>query len=159
MSNVIYEGDEEGFKKEFQSLIDVSRELMRDVFLSKMPEFDPLYLPFITGVSRYKHQGFREEQEVRILMSPLSELDLEEVKEKDPKSWDSHRHKTIKDVRFRENLSPYISLFDDVEELLPIERIIVGPHLNKELRKERLIRYLAMKNMKIDVSCSQTPLI
>ena len=54
-------------------------------FLGKMPEFDPLYLPFITGVSRYKHQGFREEQEVRILMSPLSQLDLDEVKEKDPK--------------------------------------------------------------------------
>ena len=84
MGNAIYEGDEEGFKGEFQALIDVSRELVRDVFLGKMPEFDPLYLPFITGVSRYKHQGFREEQEVRILMSPLSQLDLDEVKEKDP---------------------------------------------------------------------------
>jgi hypothetical protein len=158
MCDVVYEGDKEGFRKEFQALSDGSRELLRAVFLGQDANFEPLYLPFIVGVSRYKHQGFREEQEVRMLMSPASEMDVEEARKKDKKSWEPHRHKTIKKVRFRENFAPFISLFDDVAEHLPIVRIIIGPNPDKELRKERLIRFLAINNLRIDVSCSQTPL-
>lgn len=157
MSDVVYEGDEEGFKKEFQNLVDVSRNLIRSILLGIDANFEPLYIPFITGVSRYKHEGFREEQEVRILVSPLSRLDAEEVKRKDPKSWEPHAHKTLKEVHFRDNLSPYIALFGGEKESLPIERIIVGPHANKELRAERLKKYLAIKDISIEVSCSQTP--
>jgi len=158
MCDVIYEGDDEGFKREFAELIKTMDEVFPRIFNQKGPPYDALYPHFISSVSRYKHQGFREEQEVRILLSPVTQTAIERQKMTSPQKLEKSKQKVMKRIHFKEALVPYIKIFDQRRAKLPIEKIIVGPHADKEARRDRLIRYMELRRMDIDVSCSQTPL-
>ena len=67
--------------------------------------------------------------------------------------------KTEKRVYFRSGFTPYIAAFETVDDPLPITKIIVGPHLDKTIRQEKLERYLEISRLEIEVVCSETPLI
>jgi len=106
---------------------------------------------FFESISRYKHQGFKEENEVRIVCLPINmdEEFLNLCKEKEftpsPEKERKNRQKNGKTV-------PYIELFESPDIVLPIERIIVGPHVDKEYRAAFLRVMLRKTDIKITVS-------
>jgi hypothetical protein len=103
----------------------------------------------------YKHRGFKEENEIRIVVIQL------------PLKVDNHLKKE-KERLFRNKNgveTPYIELFRSykkffqVEEAksLPIEKIIVGPHKDKELRAANL--RVILRNTDIEVAVSDIPYV
>ncbi len=62
--------------------------------------------------------------------------------------------------RFRDKngiITPFIELFSSLNKPLPIEKIIVGPHKDKEVRADGLKAML--KNTDIEVTVSEIPFI
>lgn len=117
------------------------------------------YDPFIKCASRFKHGGFHEEKEVRIVAIPFDRNNLEEgnalellPRLKPPEHF----------IRDRKQV-PCIHLFDGItrrrEKNLPINRIIVGPHRDKEKRKRAVEILLDQHGLAIPVTVSEIPYI
>ena len=164
LADVVYSDDEERFKCEFTPQLDHLLGHMR-AMLRCIPsgELDPVVqndtkalAAFVSCISRYKHRGFKEENEVRICAYPAVHdegcLNLRKS--------DKDQLKPEKERKFRKTNGecvPYIELFDSLDQDLPIEQIIVGPHQNKEARVSALKVMLRGKN--IEVSASDIPFI
>ncbi|MHC4535410.1 MAG: DUF2971 domain-containing protein [Planctomycetota bacterium] len=106
---------------------------------------------FLKGIGRYKHHGFNEENEVRIVCLPMihNEENLRLAKK------GGSTLKPEKERKFRTKngkLIPYIELFNSTDIELPIEKIIVGPHKEKNERASDLRVMLRNKNIEITVS-------
>lgn len=164
LADVVYSDDEEGFKREFTSQFSHLHGYIGDMFrcfcngaLSPTVQNNRNALPAFLGcISRYKHRGFKEEKEVRIYAYPavhnesyrsLPIADKDQLKPEKERKF----HK-----RNGENV-PYIELFDALDEDLPIERIIVGPHRNRDARVSALRVMLGGTN--IEVTASDIPFI
>lgn len=127
----------------------------------QVPEnFEPIYEALTTLSCLYKDWGFHEEREVRIIAIPS--------------------HKTVKDAALL-NASrtppkipkafirdgcpiPYIELFNSAGSAanrltLPIKRIVIGPHREKQQRKEAVEIILSAKSIQAKVTVSQIPYI
>lgn len=81
---------------------------------------------FLSTACRVKHQGFREEREVRIIATPVERehLDAEVL-----------RDETNKPLKLSEHTErgPIIRLFQNLRtKKLPIKRIIIGPHREQD---------------------------
>jgi hypothetical protein len=160
LGDVIYEGQEELFTKEFKALIGAIEQAAPAILRGEQAEsIGLLFGPFVDAVSRYKHRAFSEEREVRLFMSPMDEPTLTSLKAETPPKITDDDARSLKQVHFKENLTPYIVLFEGINVKLPITRIVVGPHREKELRAQKIRRYLETKQLKIDVACSETPLV
>ncbi len=118
-----------------------------------------LYIPLIQCAYRFKHWGFREENEVRII-SVLPGKELAEA----------HRaHAPGVTMKPRWNFIragmavPCIHLFEGITRLpdkpLPITRIIVGPHQNKDERRRAVESLLGQHRLNIQVSVSEIPYV
>jgi len=112
---------------------------------------------FIACACRYKHWGFAEEKEYRIVLPPTSS-EIVEVAQR--------QGKTIlpKPVSFflrNGTMVPYLNLFEGITgssgKRLPIKRIIVGPHPEKEKRKLAVEKLLSQYKIEADVSVSAIP--
>lgn len=93
-----------------------------------------------------KHPGFREEREFRMafVRPDLAIHDSEKAARANP-------------LCFRPgSLKPYIALFEK-KMGLPIQRIIVGPHPEKEKRKAAVEALLRQNNIKAEVITSSIP--
>ena len=100
-----------------------------------------------------KHRGFEEEKEVRIVVSePSVEIGP------DPESTNSKPYRKAHSY-FRNGVAvPCIHLFEDQKlETLPIVRIIVGPHPDKQQRKRAVEILLRDHGIEATVSVSDTP--
>lgn len=159
LGDVIYEGDNEGFTREFQKLIHAIGAAIPIFFARGTQSLGDLYSSFLSSVPRYKYQGFREEQEVGVVLSPMSSNAIKRLGEQDPAQSAKIRGKKQKAVRFKDRLVPYIALFEGLGRSLPITKIIVGPHRDKELRLQRLKRYLELRNIDAEAVASRTPLV
>ncbi|MFA5351201.1 MAG: DUF2971 domain-containing protein [Candidatus Omnitrophota bacterium] len=108
-------------------------------------------------LSRFKHIGFEEEQEYRFFVFAWENEKL--VKEKFPLANDKRSFREIK-FRLQKGIQiPYVELFKDSGGL-PIEKIVVGPHKEKEKRAESLKVYLRNKGFNdIRVECSEIPYV
>lgn len=159
LSDVVYTDDEESFKCEFEHHLSDIREHIRGMIKSiSAGKLDPVVLndtralpAFVNCISRYKHRGFKEENEVRICAYPtvhdemylsLPRLDKDQLQ---PEKERKFRTKNGERV-------PYIELFDSLDQGLPIEQIIVGPHQHKEARVSALKVMLRGTNIKISAS-------
>jgi hypothetical protein len=114
---------------------------------------------FIMSSALYKHRGFREEAEVRIVAVPTSEK-IRAV-EKFMGIPSSRTKKTIS-FRSREGLIiPYIplKLTSDQYPELPIRRIIVGPHPDADRRQVAVEALLAERCVKAKVLTSGIPFL
>jgi hypothetical protein len=117
----------------------------------ELPDAEQSLPAFVNCITRYKHRGFKEENEVRIVKSPV--LFTKEFLE----AWKEENHvpTSEKTIRFREKNGiqiPYIELFDSQDIKLPIKRIIVGPHKDKNARAASLEVMLKKTDIKITVS-------
>jgi hypothetical protein len=162
IDDVIYSDDEEKFKSELlEPLRKFSihqKELIKSFQEKQRPPDakEDTYSSFIQGITRYKHQGFKEEQEVRIVAIPFV-LDryFQEI------FGDEHcNSKPEKERKFRDKNGrsiPYIELFRSLDSPLPIEKIIVGPHKDKDSRAAAL--RIMLRNTDIEVTVSEIPYI
>jgi hypothetical protein len=106
----------------------------------------------------YKHWGFWEEREVRVVVVPASD----EV----ANAGETHAppRKEIKSFSRGEKHVPYVELFSTVEAAdgqvrLPVKRVIVGPHKDRELHAEAVRELLASKGYAGEVVQSEIPYI
>jgi hypothetical protein len=162
MADVIYSDDEEKLKQELSLKLSDIAEYVKAMFIQmklnkiEAPDATKAYPAFVQCVSRYKHRGFKEENEVRIVALPSAQSDenLELGKSDGPTL------RPEKERKFRERgaqLVPYIELFDSSDIDLPIRRIIVGPHTEKESRAAAL--RVMMRNADIEVTVSDIPYV
>lgn len=158
MGDVIYDNtDEETFNKEFKGLIEAAKVDVPKLLKGKDGPFTDLNREFIASIPRYKHRGFSEEREVRMVVSPTDDAGVQMMKASG--NFEKHKNKARKVIKFKETLAPYIVLFEDRDVRLPIVRIIVGPHRDIEVRRDKLRKFLELNGLEIDVSCSETPLV
>ena len=144
LGDIVYSDQVEEFYEEFKgnldAIVDYIPALTQAVIskrVKKRARAAP-YNEFIATICRYKHFGFKEENEVRV----YAHL---------PPSYMSKSDKTCKtpvDV----NGKKVIKLFSDLSEKLPIVRIIVGPHQKIDESTERLRKMVENSDIEIDVS-------
>ena len=114
---------------------------------------EAVFGPFVTGATLSKHQGFREEREVRIVAMPASKHLLKLQKAELP----NFQFPPLKTVRTRPSTNGprrFVVLFDTLNAKLPIEKVIVGPS------KDQGGNYTIAKDLlppTVSVSRSSTP--
>lgn len=102
--------------------------------------------PFLHCCSRYKHRGFKEENEVRLVVAPIPPEAVRDGFTSIPRQLRERNGERI----------PYVSLFDGMGIEHTIEKIIVGPHPQKQARAAALRVMLGARP--IEVTCSDIPL-
>ncbi len=162
LCDLVYSDDENKLKEELSEDLSIIagdvKTLFNRVKLSEKEKADALkgYFSFVRCISRYKHYGFREENEVRMVVLPTV-LEEELLK---LASTHGAIPKPEKERKFRDKNGqpiPYIELFNSIDIELPIERIIVGPHKEKEARAAAL--RVILRNTKIEIICSDIPFV
>ena len=161
LSDLIYSDDENKFKEELSEDISIIVDVLKKVYNhAKLREKEKAdlngYISFVNCITRYKHYGFSEENEVRVVVLPTV-LDQEFLK---IASTDGVILKPEKERKFRSkngHLVPYIELFNSPDIELPIEKIIVGPHKEKEARSAAL--RVMQRNTNIEITCSDIPFV
>jgi hypothetical protein len=159
-ADLVYSDDDDRLRKEMSQDLTILADDVASIFdHQKTPtENTELkgYYSFANCISRYKHHSFREENEVRVAAFPtvLDKEIMEMARE------DGAELKPEKERKFRAKeggLIPYIDLFESLEMELPIERVIVGPHKEKESRAAAL--RIMLKKTGIEVLCSDIPFV
>lgn len=160
LSDLIYSDDEGRLKAELSEDLSVIASDVRSLFdptkLTLEEKDLKGYREFVNCVSRYKHCGFKEENEVRAVVLPTN-IDHEYL---ELAKTNNSTLKPEKARKFRDKnglFAPYVELFDSPDIELPIERIIVGPHRDKEARAATL--RVMLRNTKIEITCSDIPYI
>jgi len=133
--DVHYEQHEAHFDPETYS--GVAGEMIYTVFESQRidvsevtgrTDLDGVMVSFIKCAPLLKHQAFHEENEYRIIASPVR---ADRRPPEETREW--------KPVQFRAKnkmIVPYIELFKHAREPLPIKSIVVGPHPFQERQAE-----------------------
>lgn len=158
LSDVVYSQDDKKLQEEFSDNLSSIADDVKKVFNHMVSPGSELalsgYQAFATCISRYKHHGFREENEVRIVALPtVVNKELIELANNDGVTL-----RPEKERKFRTNsdgLVPYIDLFDSPQIELSISKIIVGPHKEKESRAAAL--RVMLRNTDIEIQCSDIP--
>lgn len=135
-SNEIYLG---GFEKEINEINNILGDESQgeaDKMLDKFIE------SWIKCISFYKSEGFKEESEYRVVAS-LGRTNKNPHKKRE----------------FTYDKKPYIKLFEEMDAL-PIQKIIVGPHKDKEKRAVQLeVQLSQLGRGDIEISISKIPFI
>jgi len=162
ISDVIYSDNDQKFKEELSDHLEIIAEDVTKIFdhrnINKQPERPQLksYTNFVNCITRYKHYGFKEENEVRVVALPTvinkQYLNFAKANGITPKPEKERKFRKINAIHI-----PYIDLFSSIEIDLPIEKIIIGPHREKESRASALRVMLRQKD--IDVTCSEIPFV
>jgi hypothetical protein len=143
---------------------DVQNAFKRFILTLDQKCLDSLHIPMAGLSSRYKHYGFSEEAEVRIVAMPVSdavyEMEVRLATAKDK----LHELRARKPINFRERrgqLIPYIKLFgpgrNGPDDKLPIRRILVGPHPDRMKRATAVRALLRELGLDIAVEVSGIP--
>lgn len=157
--SVVYDGDDKKFDEEFSELVETLEAVCADFPTSLTEEnLNKLYGPFISSISRFKHRGFQEEKEVRIVASPMSSTFVEHMMNGNEDFKKAHAGKQTKERKARANLASYIELAHDSKKL-PIKRIIVGPYPAQPIIKSRLEKFIEFLGLHCDIHCSETPFV
>jgi Protein of unknown function (DUF2971) len=140
----------------FSELVNCCETILTEVLNGNMePSATDAFLPFVRGATLYKHQGFREEREVRVVAMPGSQ-ELQNRVNVESGETDSRPCKNVSVINDKGGKRSYISLFEGLTTELPIKRVIVGPSRNQEKNFE-LARTLLPKDL--PVTKSATPFI
>ena len=162
IADIIYSDDELKLKEELSDdlaiLADIAKQFFNHENLSKKKMIDASkgYIPFVKSISRYKHYGFCEENEVRVVALPTV-IDRDFLKLAKAKNVTLMPEKERKFRRKNGQSIPYIELFNSNDIALPIEKIIVGPHIEKDARAAALRAKLGKTD--IEITCSDIPYV
>src|SRR5207245_1354186 len=125
--NVHYEQHEANFDP--KAYRGVAGEMIFAIFESRQmdvsevtgrTDLDEVMVSFIKSAPLLKHASFHEENEYRIIASPVRR---KQIPREETREW--------KRILFRRKgnmIVPYIRLFDNARRPFPIKSIIVGPH-------------------------------
>lgn len=159
-ADLVYSDDDNRLREELSKDLAMLADDVKLIFNHEKPATEHTelkgYYSFVSCISRYKHQGFCEENEVRAVALPTVLND----EYRELANSDGVELKPEKERKFRTTecgLIPYLELFNSPELELPIERIIVGPHKEKESRAAAL--RVLLKDSKIEISCSDIPFV
>jgi hypothetical protein len=132
--NVIYSFDPD---KKVREEFGMDEDTLKESVASWLkPNGDPkslenTYYPFIQCACRYKHGGFGEEKEVRIVAIPMNKKQFVEAKERGLVMAEKPRKMFLRSG----TTVPYIDLFEGItqlpEKLLPITRTLLAPIATK----------------------------
>jgi hypothetical protein len=107
----------------------------------------------------YKHWGFWEEHEVRVVAVPVDA----EVARLAAAEGETKPQKPLKTFLRGGLPVPYLELFTQLDShartRLPIKRVIVGPHREAVVREQAIQRLLAANGYDAEVVCSRIPYI
>jgi len=155
--------NQEAALEEIREYEDVVKKSIFEFFTTnEKDKLDPIYdkISYLSCI--YKHWGFHEERELRMVLIRTHKT----VLEKERKLGENSRpQKTVKYIQRNGCLVPYICLFDfgDMANSgptgLPIKRVIVGPHPDKEKRKKSVESLLNQYEIDAEVSMSTIPYI
>ena len=154
LGEAMYAADDSKLETLFPAILDVCDEYLRCVLEKRSPghTLESAFGPWITAATRYKHQGFREENEVRLVVIPASSGKVEAVRRVHPEAL----LKPLTAIESRDG-HPFITLFRQVSgHKLPIVRIIVGPSRD-QAQNIRRVKELTADT--IAIVGSETPFI
>ena len=146
IGHVCYATEDVAINSEFPVLLDRCASLLYE-------KKRGLAQLFIASAPRFKHQGFREEREVRIVAVPAPREVLAHLFREHPDYDLPKRTKTIYMNEASEHRR-HIALFETMGTSLPIKRVIVGPSPNQ---KDNYARARAVIAPEIPITCSATP--
>lgn len=169
IDDVVYSSDPDSkFIQEFEDDLIIIKDYFDDNLNGGNKNIEKIYFAIMRCACRYKHWGFKEENEVRLVILPYPlhhEQFRKNIKE------DGITVSEISKNFFLRNGSPlpYIDLFNEAtskqakEKFLPtIKRIIVGPTANVIERNCRVnaIKMLIKQNgIDVEVTPSDIPLV
>jgi len=160
IGDIVYSSaTDQEMRDEFCAHIDEIQKNWEQAFRSLDPnDLGNTYNSLVACACRFKHWGFSEEKEFRIVAVPTSSEVIQIAKQ---------QGKTISPQKpvsyFPTNGTrvPYLNLFEGItgspDKRLPIKRVIVGPHPEKEKRKLDVERLLSQNNVQASVSVSAIP--
>lgn len=165
-ADVVYSSDSDfKFIEEFEEDLIVIKNFFDAHLSGREKNLDKIYFSLMHCACRYKHWGFREESEVRVVALPYP-LHHEKFDE-DMKAEGITLNEISRKYFSRAGaLVPYIDLFDGVTSIpnktLPIKRIIVGPTKNTQEKNRRINAVKMLINqhgIKADVTASDIPFV
>lgn len=107
---------------------------------------------FLKITTIVKHQGFREENEIRVVVCPYTDALAQLVMSKTGKKIDlTYGIKRVHTQQRGASVRRYVSLFEALDKPLPIKRIIVGPSTDQD-RSVRHIREVVGESYEIVIS-------
>jgi hypothetical protein len=124
---------------------------------SKAPE--NTFRPFISCAARYKHWGFYEEHEIRIIVSVSGERISKATSPVELEKLEKPRHHVQRHGVEVPCLHLFERTIDGAKRSLPISRIIVGPHRDQERRHLGVKSLLAELGLTIPVTKSAIPYV
>jgi hypothetical protein len=154
LAQVVYADGNAKVEDVFPVLLKRNEELL-DLVLDRsdgLLNLPDIFGPFMAGVTSYKHQGFREECEIRAVTIPASQEVAAQVQAENPGVF----LKPIKPALVDERGRPFVSLFSALDKKLPIKRIVVGPSVHQAENAERA---RALVGDAIPIDLSKTPYI
>lgn len=119
-------------------------------------DLEPLLDPLTLLSVLHKHRGFREEEEVRIVI-------LRAKSEVEHLSRENGDSRPLRPIQFRPKngmLIPYIELFGKdlgTDAKLPIKQVIVGPHADRDKRRISVENLLRQNSIDAEVTVSSIP--
>jgi hypothetical protein len=144
ISDVVYDNDEQKFTEEFtehtRHLGEYLGELVKcRVYDSNLEQWEKVdaskALPsWINCITRFKHRGFKEENEIRIVVDAAFADEKTETGSTKLPDWKRKQRKRV--LGGVETEATYIELLSAPDIKLPIKQIIIGPHKNKFERLE-----------------------
>jgi len=138
----------------FTELLNTSAAVIKAALLGDRDfSVDQTLLPFVSSATAFKHQGFYEEREVRLVAMAGTELAAEVMRKAGHQPAPLKEvYKTSRDGRERR----HISLFGKDFAPLPLQRVIVGPSRSQDANATFAQKVVGGK---IPVSKSATPYI
>jgi hypothetical protein len=154
------DGDLANAEPEIHSAEDALRACIRNFIKNPVPaELESTFEPITTLSCWYKHWGFHEEREVRIVAIPPN---AELVRE-------GRAAGELRPVRQRKTFLrggtpvPYLDLFAHASAddgfRLPVLRVIIGPHPQSQLRRLAVEDVLRTRGVEAEVVVSQIPYV
>lgn len=143
--------------EEFTGIEEAFAKFIADELAGEVNVAGDIYTPFIGAITRYKHQGFAEESEVRIVAAPLPQRVLDQASKNVP-----GQKTKLKLFECLDTVEPprlFITLRGNPDEMMPIKRIIVGPHRNQDSQEDCVRGLLTELGMQIVIKRSETPYV
>jgi hypothetical protein len=152
LAEVAYFKGPETLETQFPELLDKATKQALGALESTNEEYAYFIEQFFLAATLLKHRGFAEEREIRIVAIPRSEQVIEDAGAKNLPTGQP----PLKEVYATGESKKYVALFESLDAVLPITRIIVGPGAKQE---EDMEFAHALVSGQVPIMISETPFI
>ena len=117
---VTYGLDDDVFEQRFGEFVALLKANASKYLVDRKTDAD-FHRLLLEAAAGYKHRAFEEEREVRIALFPHTQ------------HWEKDDDRKLKQTKVNNNGRKYIEIFGG-REMLPITKVIVGPHKHQDAR-------------------------